>query len=96
MGGSKGTATLITVSAAVALAALGILLGREFDNCNTNEERLKVILKKISNLEAELSIQPLNPYLKINLIEILEPAIIFLRNMKNQEGLAIYYEARID
>ncbi len=67
MGGSVATAALITGSATAVFGSLGTLLGAKLDNCNTEEERLVVIFEDISRLETELSVQPLNPYLKINL-----------------------------
>ena len=85
MGGSVGTAAIITSSATAVIGALGSAIGAKFDDCETDEERLKVIQEKILKLEAELSIQPLNPYLKINLRNILVPAILLLLNMKTQD-----------
>ncbi len=96
MGGSVATAALITGSAAAVLGSLGTLLGAQFDKCKTDEERLVVIFEEISRREAELSIQLLNPYLKINLREILELAILFLRNFENQEELEIFLVAKLE
>ncbi len=40
MGGNVATASLITGSVKAVLSALGTLLGAQFFNCNTDEERL--------------------------------------------------------
>ena len=77
VGGSVATATLITGGATAIGGALGTLLGSKFDDCETDEERLAVILEEISRRETELRENAQDIQTRTNFKEVVKLGIKF-------------------
>ncbi len=72
-----------------------MLLGYKYNKCNTDEERLTVILEEISRCEAESRENPQDVQRRRQLNEILEHGLKLARQMGNTDDVERELERKL-